>query len=35
MDFGGNDDYPECDSDLENEVYLCERESSERTQDIK
>ena len=22
MDFGGNEEYPECDSDLENEVFL-------------
>lgn len=30
MDFGGDEDYPECDSDLENEVFLKDSTCDER-----
>jgi len=35
LDFGGNDEFPECDSDLENEVQLLENERDERRERIK
>jgi hypothetical protein len=34
-DFGGNDEYPECDSDLENEVKFENNEFDDRRQRIK
>ena len=34
-DFGGSDDMPDCDSDLENELRKAEEERDERAERIK